>query len=205
MNHREDNIVMIAKTFSLVVSGLLLVLGVILAILGEQLAPSVRFMIGIECLLIGSTKIFGYFSNDLYRIAYQFDFAAGCVVILFGLLLLIFPTLVMPHFASCIAIYVMVDGFLRVQTAIDAKRFGMPYWYFVLIGALMLVAGAAVIYLLALDRQKFVWIGVMLIADSFLSVLVTMYTVHVRVRKVHRESEFSLPDDGYGKKDQNKE
>lgn len=190
MHPRGEKIVKAAKAASLVVSGLSLILGIILAVWSEALATPLRFLVGIDCLLLGAVKIFGYFSNDLYRIAYQFDLAAGGAVTLFGLLLLVAPGVVMPHLVSCVAAAVLLDGLLRVQTAIDAKRFGMDYWYLLLLGALLLVAGALVILFLGDPPYRIVLIGIFLIADAFVSVIVTMYTVRVRVKKKHRENEF---------------
>ncbi len=190
METRGERIVKTAKAASLIASGLSLVLGIILTVWSEELAALLRFLIGVDCLLLGAVKVFGYFSNDLYRIAYQFDLAAGGIIIFFGILLFAFPHLVMSHLVSCVAAAVLFDGLLRVQTAIDAKRFGMDYWYLLLIGALLLAGGATTILLVSTLQRRIVWIGVLLIADAFVSVIITMYTVRVRVRKVNREGDF---------------
>ncbi len=190
MPTRGEGIVKAAKTASLVVSGLSLILGIILAVWSEELATLLRFLIGVDCLLLGAVKIFGYFSNDLYRIAYQFDLAAGGIIVFFGVLLLAFPHLVMPHLVDCIAITVLFEGLLRIQTSIDAKRFGMDYWYLLLLGAVLLSAGAVAVFLTEAAGRRTVFIGILLIASAFVSVIVTMYTVKVRVRKVHREDDF---------------
>ena len=115
------------------------------------------------------------------------------MVAAFGIALLCNPAAILPRLAGSVAIYVVIDGLVRVQTAIDAKRFGMPYWYMMLIGALLLVLGAAVIFAVALPYHRVVFTGVLMIADAFLSVIVTMYTVRVRIRKKNREDEFDLP------------
>lgn len=193
MDKRQESIVMTAKVFSLAVSGLVLVFGILMATIPEEMGKALCLSLGILCLLIATAKIFGYFSNDLYRIAFQFDFAGGCVVALFGLLLLIAPAAMIPRLGAAVAIYVLVDGLVRVQTAIDAQRFGMPYWYLLLIGAVLLVGGAAVIFFLALPYHRVLFTGILMIADAFLSVIVTMYTVRVRVRKTRRDADFDLP------------
>ena len=98
----------------------------------------------------------------------------------------------MPHLSSVVAIYVIIDGLFRVQTAVDAKLFGMSHWYIVLIGAAILVAGSLSIYLFVLENHRIIWMGVMLMADALLSMMVTMYTVRVRVRKQNKESDFGM-------------
>lgn len=192
MDRRQIAVVRTAKIASLVVSSLLLLSGFILTIWSEELAVTLRYLIGIECFLIGVAKIFGYFSNDLYRIAYQFDLAGGGIVFIFGILLFAVPEAVMPHLSSVVAIYVIIDGLFRVQTAVDAKLFGMSHWYIVLIGAAILVAGSLSIYLFVLENHRIIWMGVMLMADALLSMMVTMYTVRVRVRKQNKESDFGM-------------
>ena len=96
----------------------------------------------------------------------------------------------MPHLVSCVAVAVLLDGLLRVQTAIDAKRFGMDYWYLLLIAALLLAGGATTVFFVSTPHRRTVLIGILLIAEAFVSVIVTMYTVRVRVRKVNREDDF---------------
>ena len=193
MDKRQESIVMTAKIFSLAVSGLVLVFGILMATLPEEMVGPLCLTLGILCFFIAAAKIFGYFSNDLYRIAYQFDFAGGCVVALFGFLLLIMPEAMIPRLGTAVAIYVLVDGLVRVQTAMDAQHFGMPFWYMLLIGAVLLVGGAAVIFFLALPYHRVLFTGLLMIADAFLSVIVTMYTVRVRVRKTRRDADFDLP------------
>ena len=193
MNRRSTTLVRAAKIVSLALSGLLLALGIILIFWSDEFSAILRFFFGFLSILLGGAKILGYFTNDLYRIAYQFDFAGGCVVALFGLLLLIMPEAMIPRLGAAVAIYVLVDGLVRVQTAMDAQRFGMPFWYMLLIGAVLLVGGAAVIFFLALPYHRVVFTGVLMISDAFLSAIVTMYTVRVRVRKTQRDADFDLP------------
>ena len=194
MDKRQTAVVRAAKIASVAVSLLLLITGFCFTLWSEEMAAPLRYLIGVECILIGAVKIFGYFSNDLYRIAYQFDFAGGCLLILFAILLFVAPDQVMPHLSTVVAIYVIIDGLFRVQTAVDAKFFGMSHWYVLLVSALILVLGAVLIYLRVLEIRRVSWMGLMLMADALLSLLVTMYTVRVRVRKQNKESQFGMED-----------
>ena len=192
MDKRQTTVVKTAKIASVAVSVLWLISGFLLALWSEEMAVTLRYLFGFECIIIGAVKIFGYFSNDLYRIAYQFDFATGCLVSLFGILLFAVPDAVMPHLSTVVAIYVIIDGIFRVQTAVDAKLFGMAHWYVLLVGALTLVCGSVLIYLLVLENHRIAWMGVMLMADALLSLMVTMYTVRVRVRKQNVKREYDI-------------
>ena len=182
MNEQEATLVRVAKAASVVLSVLLLGLGIILVVWSDELAPTLRYLFGSASILLGVVKIFGYFTNDLYRIAFQFDFTAGALVVLFGVFLLALPETIAPYLSTAVAVYVLLDGLFRVQAAIDACRFGLTYWYLVLAGALLLVGGAVMMFLFA-DVHRIIWMGAVLMGDSAMCAFVTLYTVRIRVQK----------------------
>ena len=185
MNQKGSALVRMAKTVSFVLSGFLLALGVILIFWSDELSSVLRFFFGVLSVLLGGAKIFGYFTNDLYRIAFQFDLAMGSLVALFGLLMLVKPESAMPLLTNAVVIYVLLDGLIRVQTAVDAYRFGMPCWYLLLACSVLLVLGALSVFLFGDAGHRFLLMGVLLIADAGLYAFVTAYTVRVRVRKTN--------------------
>ena len=185
MNQKGSALVRTAKTVSFVLSGFLLALGVILIFWSDELSSVLRFFFGVLSVLLGGSKIFGYFTNDLYRIAFQFDLAMGSLVALFGLLMLVKPESAMPLLTNAVVIYVLLDGLIRVQTAVDAYRFGMPFWYLLLACSVLLVLGALSVFLFGDAGHRFLLMGVLLIADAGLYAFVTAYTVRVRVRKTN--------------------
>ena len=185
MNRRSTALVRAAKIVALALSGLLLALGIILIFWSDELSAILRFFFGFLSILLGGAKILGYFTNDLYRIAFQFDLAMGSLVSLFGLLLLVKPASAMPLLAGAVVIYVLLDGLIRVQTAVDAYRFGMPFWHLLLAFSLLLVAGALSVFLFGDEGHRFLLMGLLLIADAGLYAFVTAYTVRVRVRKTN--------------------
>ena len=183
MNRKGTALVRTAKIVSLVLSGLLLALGIILIFWSDELSAILRFFFAVLSILLGGAKILGYFTNDLYRIAFQFDLAMGSLVALFGLLLLLKPETAMLLLTNAVVIYVLLDGLMRVQTAVDAYRFGMPYWYLLLSFSLLLVLGALSVFVFGDEGHRFILMGLLLIADAGLYAFVTAYTVRVRVRK----------------------
>ena len=185
MNRKGTALVRTAKIVSLVLSGLLLSLGVILIFWSDELSLILRFFFGVLSVLLGGAKILGYFTNDLYRIAFQFDLAMGSLVALFGLLLLVKPESAMPLLTNAVVIYVLLDGLIRVQTAVDAYRFGMPYWYLLLTFSVLSVLGALSVFLFGDEGHRFLLMGILLIANAGLYAFVTVYTVRVRVRKTN--------------------
>ena len=73
---RTDNVKQ-ARLICMIASGLLLVGGIALVIWPEMDRTLLRILIGVCFVITGGARIFGYFSNDLYRLAFQFDFAFG--------------------------------------------------------------------------------------------------------------------------------
>ena len=185
MNTQQAALVRTTKIISVTLAAMLFCIGLVLIIWTSETEGFLRYMIGMQAILLGGGKILGYFSNDLYRIAFQFDLAMGSLVSLFGLLLLVKPASAMPLLAGAVVIYVLLDGLIRVQTAVDAYRFGMPFWHLLLAFSLLLVAGALSVFLFGDEGHRFLLMGLLLIADAGLYAFVTAYTVRVRVRKTN--------------------
>ena len=83
--------VWIAKSSYILMSVVIFLVGCVFLIWpGISLTVLARVM-GAILLLSGIAKLFGYFSNDLYRIAFQFDLAFGILTAAAGMVILIFP------------------------------------------------------------------------------------------------------------------
>lgn len=136
-------------------------------------------------LLVGASKLFGYFSNDLYKLAFQFDLALGVLSLIVGVVFMLRRTSDYSDFAMVIGIYAIVDALLKLQTAIDAKRFGMSKWLMLLIAAVV-VGGAGVLTLMNVIRYPEVQARLMpadFILVGALNIMVTAYTVRVKAKK----------------------
>lgn len=137
--------------------------------------------LGVLSVLYGAVRLAGYFSNDLYRLAFQFDLAVGILSILIGLLLILRTDRVLANLALVVGVFLLVDSVLRLQTALDARHFGMRRWWLVLLAS---VCGAALSLLLllrpldsalALTRLT----GAALLLDGAENLLACLYTVRV--------------------------
>ena len=154
-------------------------------------------IIGALCILVGGAKMLGYFSNDLYRLAFQFDFAAGLFLLIIGILFLIVGNRNPQAISITIGIYVFLDGLLKLQTALDARKFGVPKWFIMLLTAVLVVL-VGIVALLApyLDEiPQFVLLAVSLIVDGLVNIWITAYTVRIRAKKKNLEERFGLSED----------
>lgn len=130
--------VRIAKIGYILISAVFCAVGIFLLFYRKVPAVTLTNACGGLLLVCGAVKLMGYFSKDMYQLAFQFDFAMGLFVAVIGLLMLIKEGGSPRHFEQLFGILVLADGLLKLQTAVDAKRFGIKPWW--LIGGLALLA-----------------------------------------------------------------
>ena len=137
----NNAVVRSAKIINLVSAALMVVSGVLLMVLNAmETVLAQRIMLGILFGLTGAAKIFGFFSNDLYRLAFQYDFAYGIYCELLTLLLVFSPEQGYEVLHMLLVAYVIFDGLSKAQMSLDARKFGMKSWGVILGTALLAVA-----------------------------------------------------------------
>ena len=191
------DIVKQAKIFNLIIYSFMAVVGLFLLLFTGLGIRQEIVIIGALCILVGGAKMLGYFSNDLYRLAFQFDFAAGLFLLIIGILFLIVGNRNPQAISITIGIYVFLDGLLKLQTALDARKFGVPKWFIMLLTAVLVVL-VGIVALLApyLDEiPQFVLLAVSLIVDGLVNIWITAYTVRIRAKKKDLEERFGLSED----------
>lgn len=131
----------IAKTGYIVLSVAFCVLGILLMFFPAFSAELACNMLGVAMIAFGVIKIIGYFSKDLYRLAFQFDLAIGLLFAVMGILILVYPTQTMAFFSVVVGLAIMADGLIKIQISLDSRRFGLEKWWMML--ALAIVSGIA--------------------------------------------------------------
>lgn len=190
----DVNAVKWAKATNVVSAALMCVAGILLMCLPDiQTVAFQRGMLGALFFLTCATKILGYFSNDLYRLAFQFDLAVGVLSGLLALAIVVTPEGTFARLPVFLIVYVMFDALLKLQISIDAKRFGMKSWAAILTTSLVLffAAGFAIVALKTGLRPSFA-VGLALAADGVQNAWITMHTVRVRAQKKRQEERFGL-------------
>lgn len=188
---RSAKITNIVSAGVMFLSGLSLLIFPSLATLKAQ-----QLLLGLLFGLVGLAKLFGYFSNDLYRLAFQFDFAIGIFCLLLTLLFLLLPTQTLDFLPAVVSLYTVLDALLKAQTALDARRFGMKGWLSILLSAVLLFGAG----LLVLGAELYgvmnitMAVGIAFMSDGIENSFVTAYTVRVRARKKNRSREFGLEE-----------
>jgi len=86
-------------------------------------------------------------------------------------------------------IYFMIDGIMKIQTAVDAKRFGVRSWWLILVSAI--VTGGIGILLLVNPFESAValtvLLGITLLADGISNIWIAAYTVKAIKKEVHAD------------------
>ncbi len=165
----------IAKIGYIVVSVLFCIAGILFIALPEISAKIVGIEIGIAAIVFGIVKLIGYFSKDLYRLAFQFDLEFGILMVVLGTIVLIHPENLMAFIAAAFGIAILFDGLFKIRIALDSKRFGIKDWWLIL--SLAIIAGIIGVALI-FDSAFGAGVLTILMGVSFLSEgILNLYTV----------------------------
>ena len=165
----------IAKIGYIVVSVLFCIAGILFIALPEISTKIVGIEIGIAAIVFGIVKLIGYFSKDLYRLAFQFDLEFGILMVVLGTIVLFNPKNVMAFIAAAFGIAILFDGLFKIRIALDSKRFGIKDWWLIL--SLAIIAGIIGVALI-FDSAFGAGVLTILMGVSFLSEgILNLYTV----------------------------
>ena len=178
---RSTKAVRIAKTGCIVASVLLMALGVLLIVLPDLSISLVGIVAGAMLIALGILKLMGYFSRDMYQLAFQYDLAFGLLLVALGVLLMMQPNRAMHFLCLIVGISIAADGLLKFQTALEARRFGLGSWWLIMaLGILAGVIGIATAFRPAQSAQVLmVLMGISLLAEGALNLCVSLCAVKI--------------------------
>ena len=122
-----------AKAGYIILSVVLCAAGVLCVVWPEISASVLGILCGAVLILFGIVRIVGFFSRDLYRLAFQYDFAIGVMMILLGVVMLLRPEGLMDFICVALGVYALVGSLFKIQMAVDSKRFGLSSWWLILL------------------------------------------------------------------------
>ena len=170
-----------AKIGYIVLSAVLCVLGLVLILFPEFSASMLGVACGIVLILFGIVKLVGYFSRDLYRLAFQYDLACGGLLILLGAVMLLRPDSLLNFICVALGIYILADGLFKIQIAVDARRFGLRRWWLILTEAILAaILGLVLIFRLTDSaRVLTVFLGITVLAEGILNLSTVISAVKI--------------------------
>ena len=170
-----------AKAGYFAVSLLLAAGGAFLLLRPDISAAAIGCVSGILLILFGAFRLIGYFSRDLYRLAFQFDLTFGLMLMTVGVLILTRPAHLMSVLCVITGVCVTADGLLKLRIAKDAKQFGIGHWWMIsAAAALTVLLGLLLLFrpsesaLLAMRL-----LGVVLLAEGLLNGITALMTVKI--------------------------
>lgn len=170
-----------AKIGYVIVSLLLCVLGVVMIVVPDFSASLIGTLCGIVLIVFGAFKLVGYFSKDLYRLAFQYDLAFGILTLALGIIILLNPDNIMNFICVVLGVAVLADGLLKIQIALDSKRFGIRKWWLIL--AVAFIACVCGILLLLRPSESIrviiVLMGISLLAEGILNLSTVITAVKI--------------------------
>ena len=170
-----------AKIGYIAVSALLCALGILLICRPSLSANLIGTVCGILMLIFGVVKFVGYFSKDLYRLAFQYDLVSGILLMVFGIIILLRPSSLMNFVTIVLGLYILADGVFKIQIALDARGFGIRRWWLILIAAVA-AGGFGLLLILKPDAgmaTAMVLLGVALVLDALLTFAAMLLLVKI--------------------------
>ena len=170
-----------AKIGYIVMSVLFCVLGVVLLFTPGVSALWIGRLLGIGLILFGAIKLVGYFSRDLFRLAFQYDLAFGLLLMVLGIVTLSHPGDALSFLCVMFGIPVLADGLFKIQIAMDSRQFGIRNWWLVLVlAALTCVVGVVLGFRpMTGVRALTALMGLSLLCDGVLNLSVALCTVKI--------------------------
>lgn len=101
---------------------------------------------GVILILYGIIKITGFFSEDLYCLAFRYDMAFGLLIMVVGVLLLIKNVSATQYLTPGLGWMALLDNLFHIQMAKEARDFGAVEWKLVL--GLSIAAGVLSVLLI---------------------------------------------------------
>lgn len=158
-----------------------IIFGIYLMIRPELSLTIICRLAGVLFIIYGIVKITGYFTKDMYELAFQFDFAMGLFSLAIGCALIFFVNGFITFFPTFMGVVILIDAVFKIQTSLDARRFGLNKWWLILIMAI--AAGIAgfllIIYPREVSKLIIMFVGLNLIIDGMLNLWIVLYTVKI--------------------------
>lgn len=168
-----------AKIAYIAYSLALMALGIAIIIFPSISVGTTIYALGGLLVVCGIVRFLNYFSKDSYGLAFQFDFALGIFTVLMGAIILFHPKGTIAFVNVLIGIFVIIDGTFKLQTAKDAKEFGLKNWWLILVCAIITAITGMILVFNPFEGAiaMAIALGIALISAGIENLCVAIYTV----------------------------
>lgn len=170
-----------AKIGYIVISVLLCALGILLIAVPEFSISAVGVICGAILIVFGIVRLVGYFSKDLYRLAFQYDLAFGIMMIALGMIMMLHPGSLMNFICITLGLSFLADGLFKIQIAIDSKRFGIREWWLILALAILTVIFGGILIARPSESSRIltVLVGISMLCEGILNISTMITAVKI--------------------------
>lgn len=171
------------KNVCMVIFILEIVLGLCLLIWPETSLLTLCYLFGVLMLVNGLVKMVGYFQRNVLFLPFYSGLAVGLLEFVFGLFLVVNPSLLGEVLPLLIGFWVLLDSLYKIQTAFDLKRAGIKNWWVLFCLSLLCCVGGICIILQPFKGALVIMllIGAMLVADG-IDNLVTLHYISKHIK-----------------------
>lgn len=171
----------IAKYGYIFTSVLLCAAGMALLPLSTPSPRQIGRFFGAVMIFFGVVKLVGYFSRDLYRLAFQHDLQFGILLLALGTIVLLRSEDAVSFVCTVFGVCMSIDALFRIQTALEARRFGIRRWWLTLVLAVLACLAGLVLTLRPAETLGAVTslLGVALIVEGVLNLSVAVRLVKI--------------------------
>lgn len=170
-----------AKIGYIAISAALCFFGILLIAYPNFSIEMIGLTAGICMILFGIVKLVGYFSKDLFRLAFQYDLAFGLLLIVLGTITLIKPDNLMNFICIALGIAILADGLFKIQISVDARYFGIRWWWLILAAAILTGAFGLLLLFRPTEHAPMLVIlfGISLLAEGILNLITVLSAVKI--------------------------
>ena len=170
-----------AKTGYLILAALFCAMGVALLTWPEVTVDVIGWGAGAILAAFGIVRIIGHYSRDPYGLAFQHGPVLGVLAIALGSVLIFHRSLAVNVLALVLGIELLADNLFKVQTAMEARRFGLGTWWLMLALAVIAVIAGILLIVCPFEGMR-AWvrvIGISLMTQGVMSFCVGLCAIHI--------------------------
>lgn len=178
------------KSNSIITAILSVIYGVILIIWPDTSSNTICYVVAAAITLVGIVFVIQYIRKDVMRDFYRKDLVAGLVAISIGLVAFLRVDIIKGFIPTVLGFIVLFSGIVKMQNAFDMLRLKYPYWYVILILAILNL-GFGILLIVEpvwIVNIVFVLIGCGLVYSG-VSDLATIIFVSRTIRRLQKELE----------------
>lgn len=178
-----------SKWVYILASVVFIAIGVMLIIDPSATGNLLSFIFGGALIAYGAFRVISYFAKNKGEKNVTVDVIIGAVFILGGLTVIIMHDAILSFIAFVIGVFLVIDGLLKLQTAINAKRAAIPSWWLVLVVSLICIAlGCGLVFYRTLQGNAlWVALGIALLFDGIQNLISAVYS-HLIVKKAPKDA-----------------